>query len=403
MSCGGDLPERWYHDEAILRAEFDAHGRNLSEVARAHGVTPQTLSVWWRKLGLGELTTGRHYKPRPPVTDDDGVTQEEILRQRVQELERAAGQHRDRDVFEERVVRAVTASCQTKTPTYKPTAHKRAGGLQDHEFALLWSDTHAGEVVSREETNGLGEYDWQTMMRRHDAITRGVVSYLEHRPYKVRRLHIWALGDMLSGDIHEELTETNEMPGVECAVQFGLDAAEWLEGFLSHFDEIHFAGVVGNHPRVKRKQPSKRRYNNLDWLAYHVMQQRLRAYGQIRWEIPRAQKWPVEICGKRVLLYHGDGIRSTMTDVPWGGIIRYTNKLANQYARAGTPIDHFACGHYHEANSVKNRRLLMNGSVKGIDEYSVDAFGGGESPTQLLATFHQSRGLTDVSYIDLAA
>ena len=37
-----------------------------------------------------------------------------------------------------------------------------------------------------------------------------------------------------------------------------------------------------------------------------------------------------------------------------------------------------------------------------VDEYAIERFGGGEPPTQMLVTFHPRRGLTDISYIDLA-
>lgn len=388
-----------WQDKDTLQALID-EGLSNYKIAERLGVTEYAIRKWRRHLGLGPSTKlggGRFAVPKA----DTAVSREEMLDQRVRELERSLVSGRKEDILRERMVAALEHHLQAKEPTYSPTVVPRGRRLECHEMALHWSDTHAGEIVSEEETNGLNSYDWKTMMERHDQIMRGVVSFKENRPYEVRRLNIWGLGDMLSGNIHRELAETNEFPLIECAVQFGLDAAEWLEGFLEYFDEIRFAGVVGNHPRMHNKPSSKQKYDNFDWLVYHTMQQRLRAYPQIEWQIPKAQKWPVEICGRRVLLFHGDGIRSTMVDVPWGGIIRYVNKLANQYSKAGKPVDHFTCGHYHEANVVKNRSILMNGSVKGVDEYSIDAFGGGSTPTQLLSVWHPRRGLTETCFIDL--
>ena len=43
----------------------------------------------------------------------------------------------------------------------------------------------------------------------------------------------------------------------------------------------------------------------------------------------------------------------------------------------------------------------MNGSTKGVDEYSLKQFGGGEGPGQMLLTYHHERGLTDCSLLDL--
>lgn len=392
----------FWRDPERLQAAYNAHG-TLTALSRVAGVSERTLIKWWGQHALPKLPKGprREFVPSTDPTVDAAISSEEMLRQRVQELERSLVSGRKEDVLRERMVAALKVAIREKQPTYSPAVIPKPHKADEHEMALLWSDTHAGEIVSGDETNGLNAYDWAEMMRRHDAILRGVLSYVANRPYPVRRLHVWALGDMLSGNIHEELSETNEFPIIECAVQFGLDAGEWLERFLPEFEEVRFAGVVGNHPRLSPKPQSKRKFDNFDWLVYHTMQQRLRAYPTVSWQIPKAQKWPVEICGRRVLLTHGDGIRSTMVDVPWGGIIRHFSKLSNEYARAGKPIDHMAVGHWHEANAIKNRRILVNGSVKGVDEYALDRFGGGEPPAQMLVTFHAKRGLTDVSYLDL--
>lgn len=394
------LPEKWWQDKATFERVVAEFGHNLSAASRALGGPAMvTLSKWHLKHGFPPMQGGRKVSTVDP---DATVSEEEMLRQRVSELEKLALAGRKDDVLRERMVAALKVELRAKEPTYSPRVIAKPRKADEHQMALLWSDTHAGEVVSPEETDGLGGYDWRTMMDRHDQITRGLLSYVSNRPYPVRKLHVWALGDMLSGNIHHELAETNEFPLVECAVQFGLDAGEWLEQLVGEFEQIRFAGVVGNHPRLSQKPQAKRKYDNMDWLVYHTMQQRLRAYGSIRWEIPKAQKWPVEVCGRRVVLTHGDGIRSTMVGVPWGGIIRHYEKLVNLYARAGKPIDYLACGHWHEGNVVKNRRIIVNGSVKGIDEYGIHQHGGGEAPHQLLATFHPRRGLTDVSWIDLA-
>jgi hypothetical protein len=134
---------------------------------------------------------------------------------------------------------------------------------------------------------------------------------------------------------------------------------------------------------------------------YQIMRQRLRRVDSINWEIPKAQKWPVDVCGKRCLLWHGDGVRSTMPGVPWGGVMRRVASMQNEYAAAGLPIDHFFNGHFHQGAVVEGGRIVMNPSIKGVDEYSLHQFGGGEAPRQTLLTFHPRRGLTDWSKIDL--
>ena len=389
----------WYRDPEALKQEREQHGTFLA-IAKAHGGDATTYSQWWVKHGLPKIPRGAKPPAAQAAVQQADVSEEEILRQRLEEYERDFTQRRKREVFEERLIRAIQAACQAKEPSYKPPPKNTKGGKEAHEFVLLWSDTHAAEVVSREETNGLNEYDWDTMLKRHNRITQSVASFAEHRGYPINALHVLALGDMLSGNLHDELAETNEMPLAEATVQAGLDFAEWLEQFVQFFPRVTFAGIVGNHPRAHRKPRAKQKFDNADWTMFQVMRQRL-SKTAIRFEIPKAPKWPVEVCGRRILMFHGDGIRSTMPGVPWGGVMRRVAALQNEYAGAGLPIDHFACGHFHQANVVQGGRVLMNGSVKGVDEFSLHAFGGGDSPRQLLLTFHPRRGLTDVSVIDL--
>ena len=93
-----------------------------------------------------------------------------------------------------------------------------------------------------------------------------------------------------------------------------------------------------------------------------------------------------------------------MPGVPWGGVMRRSNTLAlNWQKQAKTSIDMFACGHFHNGSFVNSDagQVLINGSVKGVDEYSLRAFGGGRPAQQFLLTFHKDHGLTDLSMLDL--
>ena len=394
----------WPEDEEELLAWADGHP-SMAAVARAHGLKSSTLAHHLQDRGLRDAFRARLTKCEPikqaEVVAEGEVSEVEILRQRLAEAEKANRSLRKVDVFEERALQVMKDAIEARKPTYSPTVIPKAR-LSEHEFVLLWSDTHAGEVVSEVETNGLNAYDWKIMLERHERIREAVFSYQDNRPYPVSKLHIFALGDMLSGSIHDELVETNEIPLAEATIQFAEDFSIWTESFLERFDAIKLAGVVGNHPRATRKPQAKQSFNNADWLAYRAMALALRKQERIEWDIPKASAHPVEVCGRRILLWHGDGVRSTMPGVPWGGVMRRATSLAAQYGAKGQPIDHFALGHFHQSNAVQGGRILMNGSVKGIDEYVLKAFGGGEEPRQLLLTFHPKNGLTDVSLIDCA-
>jgi hypothetical protein len=337
---------------------------------------------------------------------DLDVSEEEVLRQRVQELERLLRKDRKESVYDERVTAAVEDNMARVKTKYKPASiPKGRASKTKHEFVLLLSDLHAGEVVSFEETGGINSYDWETMLARLDKLRKGLVSYQENRPYPVAKLRILALGDQLSGNIHAELEATNDIPLAEATVQLGADLAEWVDSMTEIFPEVTFDGVVGNHPRAHKKPWAKQGYDNADWTVYKIIETALRSNDNIKFDIPKssqhrltiAENWPV-------LILHGDGIRSTMPGIPWGGVARRVSALAAQYQAAKKPISCYFLGHFHVPNWVQTNAgwIGMNGSIKGPDEYSMKQFGGGAQAAQALVTFHPEHGPTDFSVIDLA-
>jgi hypothetical protein len=384
-----------------LQAGVDEHG-SVVAYAKALDIPRSTVQEWCRDAGVKKGRT-RAPKPAKPALGSQ-VSREEILEQELADSRRALASLRKEDVREQRVIDAITMNLAAKESLYRPYGRKPSGRGAEHEFVLLWSDAHAGEVVSAEETNGMGGYDWEIMLARHQQILRSVLSYKAHRNYPVGKLHILGLGDGLSGNIHEELRETNAMPLEEATVQFGLDMADWIEEFVPEFAEITVSGVVGNHPRTTQKPAAKRKYNNSDWTAYQIMRQRLRRVKSVTFDIPKAQTHPVIVMGRRILMFHGDTVQSSsMVGVPTGGIVRHVAKLRNQWALAGMPLDHTVCGHFHEVNVYGGKGSFINGSIKGPDEYGLAKYGLAQPPMQLLLTFNERHGLTDVSYLDCGA
>jgi len=335
----------------------------------------------------------------------DEVSELELAQARIKELESVTRKDRKANVYDERLTQAVEKAIGSKSSLYKPVPRSRKKAKKgEHEFVLLLSDLHAGEVVSREETGGINEYNWEIMTARMAKLANSLASYQEHRPYPIEKLHIFMLGDMLSGNIHEELEATNEFPLAEATVQLGFDLGDWTGSLTEHFPLIDVAGIVGNHPRAHKKPWAKQGYDNADWTSYHIMAESLKRNDRVTVDIPKASQHRVTVAERwNCLLFHGDGIRSSMPGVPWGGVSRRAQSLDAQYNAVGKPIDIFCLGHFHAANWVRTNagRIAMNGAVKGVDEYSMKAFGGGAPPEQMLLTMHPENGPTDCSIIQL--
>lgn len=395
------MTEPFYRDKDLIQREVEKHG-SISAAAKANGCRPGTVSKWWNQIH--QLPTRSAMGGNQPKrTPEPGavVSREELLEKEVRDLRSRLAKGRKQEVSNAELVHVLEALVPTMEPIYAPATPVVDGEGTEHIFMLDWSDLHASEVVDSEQMNGINAYDWDVMLRRHDQMLKSIVSFKEKRPYPVRKLIINGLGDMLSGNIHPELKETNDRPLMEAALQLGLDMSEWVAKLGETFEEIELSGVVGNHPRTTLKQGMKNRYDNYDWMVYQVMKLRLKDSPHISVTVPRSANTIVQVFDETHLLMHGDGIRSTMPGVPWGGVMRRVAEMTNQYARVGTPIRRFHVGHFHNPNIVEGGRIFMNGSVKGPDEYGLLAFGGGHDASQLLSVYHPRRGLTETCILDL--
>lgn len=424
LKARADAPPRPHHNEGVTHIDWpdDAkllellreHAGSLEAVSQVVGVSNSTVGRRLARHGLAEEVAKirrevKANKPPPPVEEalqpsPEGPSEEAMLRERVRELETTLRKAHKITIIEERALRRMDEAIERVEQRYQPAKPKPVRPDGRHEFVLLFSDTHGGEVVSEEETLGMNFYDWDTMLTRMGKMQQSVLSYQAHRPYPVPVLHVAMLGDMLSGSIHEELARTNQFTDAEAIVQMAYDTAGWLQEFTPHFERITVTGVPGNHPRRSKKPTAKQAFNNDDWLLYKAVEMLLEKHDNFTFDFPRADFASVQVAQNwRALLMHGDGIRSSMPGVPWGGVVRRVTTLEQQFAAAKQPLDYVFMGHFHTRNMLDGVGVetVLNGSVKGLDEYSLKQFGSGRRPSQVLLTFHERKGLTDVSRIDL--
>ena len=386
----------WYQDKDELRKQLDKFG-SWVKLADASNIPVTTLKTWGSRLKISPIA--QNATASAPVGSE--VSREEVLAQENAELRRQVAAARKLEVFDERALQLLqgqidAAECSYETPVV--TGDKQ---LTTHRHVLMYSDLHAAERVSYEAMSGLNEYNWDIMLDRHQTLTKAVLSFKQNRPYPIDELLILGLGDMVTGDIHDELRETNEEVISEAAVRLGMDMAEFIAGLAPHYERVRVVSIVGNHGRLTRKPEFKNSTKSWDWIAYKIAELRLAEYPNISVEVPRSFEAVATVFDQNILCFHGDGIPTNMPGIPWGGVQRRTKELFDTWMAKGTYINHFALGHFHEANVVGQKRIWVNGSIKGPDEYSIKRFGGGRPPCQLLHTFHPERGLVGTDYLML--
>lgn len=282
----------------------------------------------------------------------------------------------------------------TKPPAWaQPPKSKR-----DHRAipSLMLSDLHLDEVVNPSEVEGLNAYDRDIAELRLERVFKKAIEtsrdYLSGVKYDGAYLFLG--GDMISGWIHEELSETNAdtVPGT---VDYWLDPlASGIGMMADHFGKLHISGVVGNHGRVTKKPRAKKRVrDNIDWLIYRMLMRDFRNDSRVTWQVPESADCMVKIYDTNFLMTHGDqfrggsGIAGALSPLFLG-----QHRKARRQMILDRPFDHLVMGHWHMYWA--GRGLLVNGSTKGIDEYAYQGNFDYDPPKQAMWLTTPEHGVT---------
>lgn len=263
---------------------------------------------------------------------------------------------------------------------------------------LFISDIHAGEVVKPEEVMGLNKYNWKIMEARLERVFAVAAELLkEHLAHTLYPGIVVVLGgDIVSGDIHDELKETNERSVYDSIIPMASLLAGHIRGLRKVFKKVRVVGVAGNHGR-NTKRPRAKGYveNNADFLIYQLIARFLSDDPAITCEFPKSRDFNFVVAKRRFRLTHGDQFRGGDGMVgPLGPIVRGDAKKrvsAMQMNRPEMLYDTIMVAHFH--NTVFLPHVIVNGSVKGVDEYSMGENFRYEEPSQTLFTVHPKYGI----------
>lgn len=261
---------------------------------------------------------------------------------------------------------------------------------------LLLSDLHLDEVVNPAEINGLNAYNREIAEQRLHTVIEGTVEMCDRYVAGVELDGIVCaiLGDLLTGDIHEELARTNEAPVMDSVTHWVPLLASALTRLADAFGQVHVPCVDGNHDRFYRKTPAKQRAtSSVAWVFYNWLAASVAGDKRITFSITPAPEQVVGIYDSRFLLSHGDGFRSA------GGIggiypslLKWLHRKHRQFEAVGQPWDVALFGHWHQY--ITGPDWIGNGSLKSYDEYAARNGFGYEPARQALAIVTPERGIT---------
>lgn len=261
---------------------------------------------------------------------------------------------------------------------------------------LFASDLHWGEVVHPSQIGGVNKFNIEIAHQRMDRMGERAVRLLSILSPTLDYPGIVLVlgGDMISGNIHDELTATNEMNSMPCVLDLFGRLVSLIEMLADKFGKVFCPCVSGNHGRDTKKIWGKdRHHTSFDWLLYCFLAKRFEGDKRISFLIPDGPDAYYRIYNHRYLLTHGDQFRGGDGMIgALGPIMRGDHKKRSRNAQIDMEYDTLLMGHFHQY--IHLTRLIVNGSLKGYDEYAYSSNFGFEEPQQALWITHHKYGIT---------
>ena len=255
------------------------------------------------------------------------------------------------------------------------------------------SDWHLEENVYAGQVSGFNEYNLKVAERRAFTIFQNILKCIkkESKDVQIDDCIIWLGGDFISGYIHDELIESNNLSPIEATRFAKRLLISGIEFLLKH-SKLNFIlpCSVGNHGRTTKKMMASTGYkNNYEFGMYCDLQDYFKREKRIKFHIPISDDCYIEAFGKTLRFFHGDALK-------YGGgigglsipLIKYLHRKDEQ-----RKADFNFLGHFHQL-LYPTHASCVNGSLIGLSAYGYKIGFKPERPAQAFTLLDEKRGFT---------
>ena len=299
----------------------------------------------------------------------DDFTEEAVLSRKVEQLQHELTEAK-RDAVTALKRLDVLAKTATEIPKWLTTP--RSATKSRGTVVLMLSDLHLDEMVDLAEMNQINKYDRKIAeMRLRRVADKAIQIPRDHwsgTTYDGAVLIIG--GDIFSGNIHDELRETNEDTMLGSVAHWIPRMAQVVRLLADEYGKVHVPVVPGNHGRMTPKKRHKRNArDNFDWFIGVQLSHMFADDPRVTFQVSSATDTAWDVYGHRVLLFHGDetGGGQGIGGI-WPPIMRMVHKKQSTHAALGRRFDLACMGHWHQL--VWGPGFIINGSLKGYDEFA---------------------------------
>lgn len=362
---------------------------NVLQASIASGVNRSQLQLYKQHAKARGLTA------ESKVVDDMARLKQEIKLKdkRIENL------MREEETAEN--IRKTIYQLAERTPEPPTWIHKEGKAGSRGAPMTIWSDFHYGEKVSKDEVGGVNEYDMDIAQVRMKKLVNTTIDLAYNHMGRAKTQYpgivICLGGDMIGGDIHEELAKTNDRTTQQGINDLTDMLAAGLDTMAGKFGKAFVPCVVGNHGRSTKKMQMKQRvFTSHEWNIYCNLERYFRKSKNVQFMIPSEADAFFTVFGHRYMLTHGDSLGVKGGDGiigALGPIMRGNLKTHRSEAEIDRDFDTMVIGHWHQYLTLPG--LIVNNSFKGYDEYARLGLRAPYSrPSQALWFTHPEHGIT---------
>jgi hypothetical protein len=365
---------------------FLAAGGNYTKAGRALGITAPTLRA--------QIEDVRKRFPKllpvepPPMAPRAAVPEQAKPAATAAEVMQAhrADQRAAAALHQVAVLREALAASESKLLAFtalrgakvdhlawampKPALRKRATLMP----LLMLSDFQTGEVIKPAELDGMNAYNTDIF---HGAADFPGCIYAQ-------------LGDVISGGLHLDLSETDDLPSVPAIRAVFQAEREGIKQLRAKFGRVHVVRINGNHDRTTHKPRSKNQAGtSFGTLLSWWLQTAFEHDPNVTFQVPSSPDALVKVLGWNVLCTHGDRMGSSGGKGFIGteaAILRGHHQMFKSWSDGGIIPDLILSAHFH--TETKTVRGFGNGSMAGFSQYARDLRAIPDAARQWLLFMH---------------
>lgn len=311
------------------------------------------------------------------------TNKEAALKEEVQRLKKQLEKRNVSVGSDELFVERLEESIASVAPSLRFKNEKWRGDnsfKKNHEATevLHISDWHIGEV---DNIGGFNRFNYNIACERVKTLTNKVLSWTKmHRSmYKVDELVVIATGDMISGEIHDELRRTNEFPAPEQCVKAAMLISKMINELSSSFNKVRVEYIVAdNHSRTTKKIEFAPGTNSYNYIVGTMAKIILRDNQTVEFNLYPEIQHVVKVEGLQYLITHGNSIRGGFAGIPYYGMSRKlgAEALIRMNMDEDCHFNRIVMGHYH--TPFLNNGVEMTGCLSSTTAF--DHAAGRHSP-----------------------